>query len=298
MSERAPSPVPELLTRFLRPVFLLRLTVAYVAAGALLMVSESALGSLIARGAQDLILLTSAVPYLDTLTWSGEWFRATTHLLGGHLSIEPQGYWFLIAFPAGFAAALPGLVSAKGAFRLLAAIGVSVAVASLLLAITADGLIAQKLHSVHIRVNPDWRDMLVRSAMGRFWDFAALMYPFAACLALAWSAVDHGEGSGRLLHWSTAAGLVALALLLMAADRYAEERRVGSEAELRPLLADLNPYFGRHLLLRAATLEASGHLVEAREACRDALKYPRFRRNARKCQRRITAKLRAEQGAR
>jgi len=298
MSERAPSPVPELLTSFLRPIFLLRLTVAYVAAGALLMVTESALGSLIARGAQDLILLSSAAPYLDSLTWSGEWFRATTHLLGGHLSIEPQGYWFLIAFPTGFAAALPGLVSTKGLLRLLAAIGVSVAVASLLLAITADGLIAQKLHSVHLRVNPSWRDMLVRSAMGRFWDFSALMYPFAACLALAWSSLAVAEGSGRPIHWSTAAGLLALALLVMAADRYAEARRVDSEAELRPLLADLNPYLGRHLLLRAETLEASGHLVEAREACRDALEYPRFRRKARKCQRRITALLRAEQGTR
>jgi len=297
MSESASRPVPELLTDFLRPVFLLRLTLAFLAAAALLMVGDAALGAVIARGARDLILLTSAAPYLDTLTWSGEKFRATTHLLGGHLSIDPQGYWFLVAFPAGFAAALPGLLSLRGLARLLAAIGISVAVASLLLAITADGLITMKLHEVHVRVNPGWRDMLVRSAMGRFWDFAALMYPFAACLGLAWTEFgrDASADRGRGLHWSTGAALLALALLLIAADRYAEARRVDSELALRPHLADLNPFFGRHLLLRARKLEATGHLNMAGEACRAAAKYPRFKQEARQCQRRIRAKLRAQE---
>ncbi len=299
MSERASRSVQELLTDFLRPVFLLRLSLAYVAAAALLMVGTPVLGALIARGARDLILLTSAVPYLDTLTWSGESFRATTHLLGGHLSIEPQGYWFVVAFPVGFAAALPGLWSPRGLARLLAATGISVAVAALLLAITIDGLIAETLHTVHVRVNPSWRDTLVRSAMGRFWDFAALMYPFAACLALAWTGVDRNprSGPGSLLHWSTGVGVLTLALLLVAADRHAEARRVDSELALRPLLAELNPYFGRHLLLRAEKLEAGGHLQMAGEACRAARKYPRFRKKARQCVRRVAAKLRAQKGA-
>lgn len=300
MSERAPRPLPELLTGFLRPAFLLRLLLAYVAVSALLMVAAPVLGAVIARGARDLILLTSAVPYLDTLVWSGEHFRATTHLMGGHLSIEPQGYWFLVAFPAGFAAALPGLLSARGLFRLLAATGISIAVASLLLAITADGLIVETLKSVHIRVNPPWRDMLVRSAMGRFWDFAALMYPFAACLLLAWTALgrEPAPGPGSLLHWSTGAAVLALALLLAAADRQADARRVDDELALRPMMAHLNPFFGRHLLLRARTFEAGGRLKEARDACREAAEYPSFRKEAQRCRRRITEKLQAQKGSR
>lgn len=295
MSERASRPVPELLADFLRPAFLVRLTLAYVGAAAVLMVAMPVLGAVLARGARDVILLTSATPYLDTLTWSEGHFRATTHLMGGHLSIDAQGYWFMIAFPAGFAAALPGLLSARGLLRLLTAIAVSVAVAVVLLAIIADGLIARDLHAVYVRVNPTWRDMMVRSAMGRFWDFAALMYPFAACLALAWTgfAREPAQVGGARGHWTIWAGVVATALLLFAADRFASERRVDSELELRPYLKELNPYFGRHLLLRAAKLEATGHLHMAAEACRAAKEYPRFHDEALRCTRRIRAKLHA-----
>jgi len=293
MSEPASRPVPELLADFLRPAFLLRLALAYAATAGLMMVAESWVGAAVARGARNLILLTSATPYLDTLTWSGDRFRATTHLLGGHLSIEPAGYWFLIAFPAGFAAALPGLLSPRGVVRLLLAAGVSLGVASLLLAITADGLISERLEDFHVRVNPGWRDMLVRSAMGRFWDFAALMYPFAACLALAWSEFGRGAeaAAGPGFHWSTAAGLLAVALLLLAGDQLASSRRVDSELALRAHLKELNPYFGRHLLLRARHLEASGHLHMAAEACRSAASHPRFRKEARACTRRVAKKL-------
>jgi hypothetical protein len=293
MSQPAPRALPELLTGFLRPAFLIRLVVAYIAVAALLMVCAPILGAVVARGARNLILLTSAVPYLDTLTWTENHFRATTHLLGGHLSIDPQSLWFVVVFPTGFAAALPGLLSVRGLARLLATIGISAAVASFLLAITMDGLISAKLHSVYVQVNPGWRDMLVRSAMGRFWDFAALMYPFLACLALAWSAVGRtlDPGGDSLLHWSNIAGVLALVLLLFAADRHAEELRVDNEVRLRPLLADLNPYYGRHLMMRAAKLERSGNLHVAAEACRAAKAYPRFEPEARACLGRIRAKL-------
>ena len=288
--------MPELLAEFLRPIFLVRLALAYIGAAALLMVGEPVLGAVIARGARDAILLGSAAPYLDTLAWSGEKFRATTHLLGGHLSVDPQGYWFLIAFPAGFAAALPGLLSLRGVARLLLAIAVSVAVASLLLAITIDGLMAEKFEEVYVRVNPHWRDMLVRSVMQRFWDFAALMYPFAACLALAWTEFGRGPeaAAGSAFHWSTLLGLVGLALILLAVDQLATARRVDSELALRPHLLELNPYFGRHLLLRARTLEASGHLEMASETCRAAENHPRFKQEAVACQQRIAAKLEAQ----
>ncbi|MGI9591539.1 MAG: hypothetical protein ACR2P8_09230, partial [Myxococcota bacterium] len=247
MSEPASRSVPELLAEFLRPIFLVRLALAYIGVAALLMVSEPVLGAVIARAARNAILLGSVAPYLDTLTWSGEKFRATTHLMGGHLSIDPQGYWFLIAFPAGFAAALPGLLSLRGLGRLLIAVAVSLVVASLLLAITFDGLMAEKFEEVHVRVNPHWRDMLVRSAMRRFWDFAALIYPFAACLALAWTEFGRGPEDASALHWSTALGLLSIALILLAVDRLATARHVDSELALRPHLIELNPYLGRYL---------------------------------------------------
>ena len=300
MSEQTPRALPKLLTEFLGPAFLVRLTLAYIAIAALLMVGAPVLGAVIARIARDLILLTSAVPYLDTLTWSGKVFRATTHLLGGHLSIDPQGFWFMVGFPAGFAVALPGLLSIRGLARLLTAIAVSVAVAGLLLAITMDGLMTEKLEFFYVRVNPTWRVMLVRSAMGRFWDFAALMYPFAACLALAWSSFGRSPETGgpSLLHWTTGAGLLALVLLAVGADRQAEELHVENELQLRPLLADLNPFFGRYLMLRASKAESAGNLHMAAKDCRAATEYPRFEADARACLRRIRAKLDAREARR
>ena len=269
MSTPAPRP-SDLLADFLRPAFLVRLTLAYVAVAALLMLAEPLLGAVMARGARDLILLTSALPYLDSITWSGENFRVTTHLLGGHLSLDRRGYWFMVAFPVGFAIAVPGLLSLRGVVRLLAVTGISIAFAMSLLAIAADGLLSESLWDVRLRVNPPWRDMLVRTAMRRFWDFAALMYQFAACLAVAWASMgkEPSSGSSNLLHWTTLAALLAGGIFLLAADRAAENRRVASERELRPALEVLNPkLFGHHLLMRAKRLEQQGHLAAAAEAC-------------------------------
>ena len=167
MSAPPSRPVSEHLTDFLRPAFFARLALAYLAVGALILAFEPLLGSVIGRGARDLILLSSATPYLDDITWGGEAFRITTHLLNGHLSIDAQPFWFMVGFPLGFAAALPGLASRAGAARLGIALGVSLAASALMLALAADGTLLENFGRIKLRVNPPWRDMLVRRTLPR-----------------------------------------------------------------------------------------------------------------------------------
>lgn len=298
MSATPSRSVSDQLAGFLRPAFFARLAVAYLAVGALILVCEPLLGAIVARGARDLVLLTSAMAYLDELAWGGEAFRVTTHLMSGHLSIDARAYWFMVGFPVGFAAALPGLASRAGVRRVLLALGVSLAAAAVMLALTADGQLLERFAGVQLHVNPPWRDMLVQKTVRRFWDLAALMYPFGACLALAWSALDEATPPRRERAFTrrSAALVVAAGLVLLAADRAADLRHVASRAELIPALQAANPQLGRIFLAQGRRLEQRGRLEDALRAYRLAEAYPGYQQRARAGRARVEARLRRQEG--
>jgi len=241
--------------------FLARLAASYLVVGGLLYATQPLLGRSLARAARDLILISSWVPHLGDVCFDAGVFQLETLLASGALTLDARPYWFVIAFPVGFAAALPGLRTSAYWRRLLGVLAISLAVDTLLVAVTVDANLVGHLRDTGVLVNPRWRDALVGSMMRRFWELAAIIYPFAACVWLAWGRVIRLPGmrppaarkppSTR----TTAAAVVVIALALLGIDRLADWRHEHAPEQLFPALQALNPDLGRYLLRRGRKLE-------------------------------------------
>lgn len=276
---------------------MLRLAAACVVIGGLVALARPLLGPLLARVARNVVTLTSGVPHLAELAYGAGSFRLVTRLADGELFLDAGPYWFVVAFPMAFAAALPGVGTRDWWGRLGLTTAVSFGVAALLLAVTVDGQLVRELWSAGLRVNPRWRDQAVRATMRRFWEVALLAYPFAACAWLAWVGWVRPARGGSTRGGSRWAAplLVVVTAAAGACDLVAERRLDLDPEELYARLRAYNPDLGLFLLRRGAELEAAGRHGPARRHYEMAARYPAQATEARRGLERVEA---AERGSR
>jgi hypothetical protein len=252
---------------------------------------------LIARGARDLLILSSAVPPIWDVAWVGDWqIQLSTPLLGRGFGGAEHWWPFTLLFPLGFAAAAPGVAWGERLRRgLVISVG-GLAVSSFVMACNAAHALGEALRSLGLLLYPDWRaDLHFRVAFWT-WSIAAIGYPLAASLYALAPAIP-GLGSSpeppparsrrkktrkrpratgrRLVPW------LALAIALLALDLFASRRL--ARLELDDVVAALEPFnrdVGAYFVLAGERELDAGRVEVARRYFQIGLSYPQHGQRA------------------
>jgi len=276
--------------------FGLRLLLACALLGGALGVARPFVFPAVARVAGDLVAWSTPPGMVTQVRWEEP--RARFVLVSAPLKqsigVQSVSLLLILVLPAAFAWALPapGRLGAA-ALALLACFAVgSLVVGQDLLAFFDAKLIGEGITAfgpVRTEFHATWVDL--------GWDLGMLAIPAAACILALWPLL---EGSGprptlgqrlRRRPLAAAAGGLALAGLLVAADAGASRRRAEAGAPGRFLreLAERNPDLPEHFLgLGEASLEA-GRINEADAYFRRAGLFPSSRGLARRGLARVRA---------
>jgi hypothetical protein len=276
---------------------LLRFALAYVAIGLLLYASPPVLMRLIARGARDLLILSSQVPPIWDVAWVGDWqIQLATPLLGRGFGGAERWWPFTLLFPLGFAAAVPGVAWGERLHRALVICVGGLAVSCIVLACNGAHALGEALRSLGLLLYPEWRaDLHFRIAFWT-WSIAAIAYPLAASLYALAPAIP-GLGSSqtpqsprsrrkadrkrRATARRRLVGWVALAIALVGLDLYASRRLARLDLDgVVAALESFNPDLGAYFVVAGERELGAGRVELARRYFQIGLRYPQHGQRA------------------
>lgn len=268
---------------------LARFVCAIVVTTGLLHLSLPIVAPALARLTRNLILVSTPVPVIGSVEWTGSDLKARSPLWDGlplyrvASRTQVSVVTFSLALPLAAALALPSAGRRRGTVAWLCLAGVCVSTTYLALSLTAnlDAGLAQRGLSVF---SPGRTTLhgLVRS---HGWPYCAILLPAAGSLWVASRSVLGAGPQGGAAEAVGRRGLVACTLALAAlvvASEFAAQRRARpvTASEMLVEIEAWNPGVRAYLLEAAKQHDAAGRSSHAREALRLAARYDAARPSA------------------
>lgn len=278
-------------------LLLVRFAAWYAALGAVLWGLGDWIYPVLGRLARDFSILSTEVPRVSGVVWSGGDFHISSPLFGGYIGLTAPWFAVALAVPLAFALTLPR-TQQRARWRVLAWVLLGgFAFGGAMLANNSTAALAEVLQRQGLAIFSPERMAAHRALRSSTWNLCTLFAPAAACLwigapLLPWRTLGAAPARSPRVGPSIRLAAAALAFLALFAwsERTADARLERLDREmLRTELDPWNPEIGGYFLRAGEQELAAGRLGLARENFLLALRYPEYAERASAGLKRVSA---------